>query len=266
MERLHDQPAGIPVVILLLGGTSESREAARLFVENGYEVLYTSTTGIISDLPAAVIHTVGALDEASFKDLLKRYPVRCIVDATHPFATVIKTLATRVAGEAGIPCIRLKRGGDEPHPDDPSVIVVDSLRQAVESMVTIPGGILSTIGTRMLPQLCEELGERRRDLAVRVLPVAASFTECEKCGIHPSRIVAMQGPFDKAFNRWCIERFSAATMLTKESGDRGGFGEKVEACRETGCRLVVIRRPVTGTVTMCESAKRCLEMFGTMGL
>ena len=251
-------------MIMVLGGTGESREAAQLFVQNGYEVLYTSTTGIIAGLPEQVVHAVGELDETSFKGLLQRYPVRCIVDATHPFATAIKTLAEQMAQAAGIPCIRFEREGAATHHDDPSVVVVDSLRNAVEKITQVSGGILSTIGTRMLPRLCEELGVRRCDLAVRVLPVAASIVECEKCGIHPSRIVAMQGPFDKAFNLWCIKRFKVTTMFTKESGDRGGFSEKVEACREKGCRLVVLRRPVNSAVTVCKTIQRCLEVLNTM--
>ena len=251
-------------MILLLGGTGESREAARLFVENGYRVFYTSTTGILSGLPDAVIHTVGALDETSFNELLHRYPITCIVDATHPFATAIRALAATMADRAAIPCIRIERGKNETALADPSIIAVDSLSGAVKVVAEIPGGILSTIGTRMLPQLCSKLGSRRRDLAVRVLPVAPSIAVCEQYGIHPSRIIAMQGPFDKAFNIWCISKFRAAVMITKESGDRGGFGEKLEACRETGTALIVIRRPVTDSVTVCETAARCLEVLDTL--
>lgn len=264
MEWQNGKSTGVWTVILVLGGTSESRDAAKLFVENGYQVIYTSTTGIISDIPAAAIHTVGELDETSFRELLKHHPINCIVDATHPFATAIKSLAVRTADTAGIPCIRLEREGDKPQYGDPSVIVVDSLQHAVESITFIPGGILSTVGTRMLSQLCEALGERRRDLVVRVLPLIASLTECEKCKFHASRIIAMHGPFDKAFNLWCIERFKITTMLTKESGERGGFKEKIEACREAGCTLVVIGRPNIDAEIVCRTPEQCLKIIESM--
>ena len=252
-------------MILVLGGTGESREVATICSARGYDVLYTSTTGIIAGLPEAVEHVVGELDERSFSTLLQQYPVRCIVDATHPFATAITALAARMAETAGIPCIRLERNVDITRYDDPSVVVADSTAHAAEMIVQEAGGILSTVGTRMLPQLCKALGERRSDLAVRVLPMRASLAECEKCGIHPSRIIALQGPFDKTFNLWCINRFAATTLLTKESGDRGGFGEKVEACRETGCRLVVLRRPAHKAVTVCENVTACLELLAATG-
>jgi precorrin-6x reductase len=209
-------------MILVLGGTSESREVTELLIESGYEVLYTSTTGIIAGLSEPVVHLIGELDETSFKDLLEQYPVRCIIDATHPFAMVIKTLAEQMAVAAGIPCIRLERNHDTSVDDDPSVATVESLRSAVEKIAPVSGGILSTIGSRLLPQLCEELGERRRDLIVRVLPVSASIAECEKYGIHPSRIIAMQGPFDRAFNLWC-KTVQCHYHATKGSGDRGGL-------------------------------------------
>ena len=36
-------------------------------------------------------------------------------------------------------------------------------------------------------------------------------------------------------------------LVTKDTGKAGGFGEKVQAAREAGARLLVIRRPVMET-------------------
>ena len=252
-------------MILLLGGTSESREVAQVLSANGHEVLYTSTTGIITGLPESVTHTVGALDKTSFNALLHRYPVRCIIDATHPFATTISTLAADVANRAGIPCIRFERETGATAMDDSSIDSVNSLSEAIIAVADIPGVIISTLGTRMLPRLCRELGPRCKDIVVRVLPLGASIAVCEHCGIPPSHIIAMQGPFDKAFNLWCISKFHAAVMITKESGDRGGLKDKVDACRESGCTLVVIRRPMPDDGIVCDTAERCLELLSSMG-
>ena len=40
-----------------------------------------------------------------------------------------------------------------------------------------------------------------------------------------------------------MRQYQIAWMVTKDSGKAGGFDEKMEACRETGTRPVVIERP-----------------------
>ena len=40
-----------------------------------------------------------------------------------------------------------------------------------------------------------------------------------------------------------IHQFDIAWMVSKESGRAGGFLEKYQAAKETGCRMIVIGRP-----------------------
>ena len=44
-------------------------------------------------------------------------------------------------------------------------------------------------------------------------------------------------------NAATMRQYQIAWMVTKDSGKAGGFDEKMEACRETGTRPVVIERP-----------------------
>ena len=53
----------------------------------------------------------------------------------------------------------------------------------------------------------------------------------------------MQGPFSEQMNRTMIEEFQIQYLVTKESGATGGFIQKREAAKKTGCKLVVIERP-----------------------
>ncbi len=251
-------------MILVLGGTSESRDIAVLLVANGYQVLYSSTTGIIDDLPSSVERFTGMLDEQSLNRLLCRYTVGCVIDATHPFAVKISALAIGATREQAVPYIRLERHAQDDTADSGIVKHADTLEKAVQLARNIPGRILSTLGTRMLPHMCAELGDRAADLVARVLPISDSIMQCQKLGIHPSRICAMQGPFSREFNRLCIEHFTATTMLSKESGDHGGMQEKKDACIDTGCTLIVINRPPLQYPRVCTSAAECLDMLRTI--
>ena len=60
-------------------------------------------------------------------------------------------------------------------------------------------------------------------------------------------LIAMQGPFSKEMNVATIHQTGAKYFVTKESGKAGGFGEKVQAARETGAVLVAVGRPNRNT-------------------
>ena len=245
-------------MILVLGGTSESREVAILCAKRNYPVLYTSTMGIINDLPEAVERWTGILSPDSFRQLVDDKRVSCIVDATHPFAVEISRQAMHVCGGAGIPYLRLERPSTGDLERYAHVKTVLDVKRAAQAACRIPGAILSAVGVKNLPALVAELGDRRRDLIVRVLPIAESMEACAKLGIHPSRIIAMQGPFSKDFDSLLIKNFRITVMVSKESGDRGGLDAKIQACQETGCTLILIRRPVMKYPHMRETPEECM--------
>ena len=76
-----------------------------------------------------------------------------------------------------------------------------------------------------------------------MLPFASSLDACEASGIPRKNIIAMQGPFIKAINIALMEQFGINYMVTKDSGKEGGFDDKMEAAKEAGATLIVIKRP-----------------------
>jgi len=54
----------------------------------------------------------------------------------------------------------------------------------------------------------------------------------------------MQGPFDYEMNSAMLKMTGAKVMVTKDSGEIGGFEAKAAAAIALGCELVVIARPV----------------------
>ena len=79
-----------------------------------------------------------------------------------------------------------------------------------------------------------------------MLPTSNVLKKCEKLGITGSHLIAMQGSFPPEMNTLFLRQTKAKWLLTKDSGRAGGFQEKVEAARENGTRVVVIRRPEEG--------------------
>jgi len=55
--------------------------------------------------------------------------------------------------------------------------------------------------------------------------------------------LGMRGPFSVAFDAMLIRELGIKTVIAKESGDQGGLSDKITACRQTGCKLLIIARP-----------------------
>ena len=81
----------------------------------------------------------------------------------------------------------------------------------------------------------------------RVLPSVEAVGKCRELGFPPGHIIAMQGPFSRALNEALIDQFAIRTLVTKDSGDAGGFQAKAAAARATGCALLVVERPLEET-------------------
>ena len=247
-------------MILILGGTSESREIAVHLLKEHAHVLYASTTAIIKNLPENIQRFTGILTYESFVSLVQKKKISCIIDATHPFAVTISQLAMEIAQKRGIPYIRFERKSIDNFKNEQTVQRVSNIKQAAEVAKSKTGTIFSTIGTRILPELYQNLEDRKNDLLVRILPLVSSISLCENLGIHPSRIIAMQGPFSLSFNLYCIYQYNVTVMITKESGEQAWLHSKIDACDKTGCLLLIIKRPVLNYPIVCHTANECSNL------
>ena len=86
------------------------------------------------------------------------------------------------------------------------------------------------------------MGEKN-NLYVRILPTVDSVKKAEDLGYLPSKIIAIQGPVSKVLNKAMLESYKIDYLITKESGATGGEIEKIEACREYGTTVLVLKRP-----------------------
>ena len=245
-------------MILILGGTSEARELISLCVQQDMPVLYSSTTRILDETAPTVECLVGQLSPEALQGLILDRGISGIVDATHPFAVQISRLAMDVCNHTKTPYLRLEREAVPDLAGCRHVCPVETVEKAGCIACETPGKILSAIGIRKLPELVDQLGNRKGDLFARVLPVVDSLAVCDQLGIRPSHIIGMQGPFSAEFDAVLIRKWGIRTMIAKESGDRGGLFAKINACQKTGCKLVLVVRPVMQYPYQVSTPIKCL--------
>ena len=104
----------------------------------------------------------------------------------------------------------------------------------------LTGKILWTAGIRHLDMLA---GIPRADIFVRCLPVADSRDRCRAAGIPDANVITGFGPFSMADNERLYRECGIQILVTRESGDAGGFSEKVRPALALGLTVLVVARP-----------------------
>jgi precorrin-6x reductase len=85
-----------------------------------------------------------------------------------------------------------------------------------------------------------------REWFVRMTPEPALIRRAIELGIQRDHILAMQGPFSEEFNivLWRDQRIDC--VVTKDSGEPGGYGAKARAAAALRIPLLVVKRPRVG--------------------
>lgn len=229
--------------ICVFAGTTEGRELVEFL--SGQPVSVTACVATEYGetlLPAAENLTVSSkrLNTEEMEAMMSAEKYDLVIDATHPYAAVVTENIVQACAATGTEYLRLLRAENAA---PKGAVFVSSIEEAAAYLNGTHGNILLTTGSKELARYTsiEDFHER---VYARVLPMEESLRLCQAAELAPAHILAMQGPFSVEMNVAMLKSVSAKHMVTKESGSRGGFDEKVTAAREAGATLVVIGRPV----------------------
>ena len=193
----------------------------------------------------------GRMDRYQMEEFIRNQGIHLVIDATHPHARLVSEEIQEACGRTGVRLERcLRAEGEQNKARD--WVEVDSIQEAVSFLSSVSGVIFATTGSKELEALCQ-IPDYQKRVYARVLPTSNVLKKCEKLGITGSHLIAMQGPFSTEMNTLFLRQTKAEGLLTKDSGRAGGFQEKVEAARENGTRVVVIRRPKENGISLEEA-------------
>lgn len=233
-------------MVFVFSGTSEGREVC----EKLSHAMVKSLAFVATEYGNAVMKedenirvSVGRLNAADIADLIKRDAPDYVIDATHPHATEITENIKAACIQTGYEKKYIRVGRSiKALDDDETVLNVSSAEEAAKVIKNYTdGNILLTTGVKELKTFCENSSVRER-LIVRIIPGRESLDEVLRLEIPVGHIVAMEGPFSLNMNKALIEQYNIKVLVTKNSGQRGGFEEKIDACRALGVKAVVIDR------------------------
>jgi precorrin-6A/cobalt-precorrin-6A reductase len=249
-------------MILLLGGTTEGRQLAEALVQEGTPLIVSKATSYPQGLGGAQV-IEGPLERDDLAFLIRSREVRLVVDATHPYAARISSIAMEVCKEEAVPYLRFERF-EPPLPREPFIQEAASFEEAARLAARGARTMLLTTGVSSLVHFKVHAAASGCRIVARILPREESIKQCLDAGLQASDIITGLGPFSLKENLDHIKRFNVDVLVTKSSGTEGGLPEKVEAARLSGCRLVVVVRPRLNYPTVAYTVEEALVSIEKM--
>lgn len=231
----HNTP---PIDILIIGGTTEGRTAVST-CEEAQKPYFYSTKSDSQEIDCLHgQHISGGFDAEAMIHFCKEYKIKLIIDAAHPFAMNVHTNIGIAAEACSIPIVRIERHFPE-HND--AFVWCDSYEEAIDHLKT--SGIkrlLALTGVNTIQKLKDYWTSSDNDVYFRIMNRKESLEEVDRAKFPHERLIFYD---DHQDDRLLFSQISPQAIITKESGETGGFTTKTEIALEMGIPVLVIRRP-----------------------
>ena len=245
-------------MILIFGGTTEGRMAADVCEAAG-KPYYYSTRSAMQDVELHNgVRLNGALTLSDIMSFSDAKGVRCIIDAAHPFAERLH----RTIEQTHLPVIRLQRQFGE---KVDGAVYCEDYADAMRQMEKIGvKRLLALSGANTISKLQPWWSEHPS--VFRILHREESVAMAKRCGLPMENVIfyndALRLPTADE-EKDMMRSVGCDAIITKESGENGGFRSKVQAALSLGMRVFVVKHPPLPSqwhyVTGPHSLRRAIE-------
>lgn len=223
-------------MILILGGTTEGRTAVRVADEAGKSYFYSTKEEWQEIVCKHGIRITGGMNTEEMKSFCRKNNIRLLVDAAHPFASQLHQTVAETSWALNLPVIRFERK----YPPRTQTIIwcedyTDAIRRLEKAGVN---HLLALTGVQTIGKLRPYW--EKHTCWFRVLERDASITLAQKQGFSKEHLVFYRAGESEAL---LIDKLHPQAILTKESGESGGFPEKVKAAQAAKIPVFAIKRP-----------------------
>lgn len=248
-------------MILIFGGTTEGRLAARV-CDEAQKPFFYATKGSLQQVTMANGKQIqGAMLVKDILDFCNMHNIKLIVDAAHPFAENLHSNIAKASGLLKIPVIRLER--EFQHITNNNIHYVDSYHDAIALLEKQNyNKLLALTGVNTIAKL-KPYWEKHYTL-FRILDRAESHEKAQVNGFPKDQLLYYQkGTDEKAL----FQSIAPSAIITKESGESGGFSDKINAACSLSIPTIVVKRPTLSpkfiTVTGQHGLRKQIEQLVT---
>lgn len=238
--------------VLILGGTTESRElAARLAVGLNTEVVLSLAGRTREPIKYPVPLRIGGFGGPSgLGSYLFERRIDLLIDATHPFAAQMSRHAAIAAVETGVPFFKLCRPAWSQAEGD-RWIDAGSISDAVSKLGTTGRRVFVALGRQELEPL--SAAPHHSYLVRSVDPIDPPLD------LPDARYIESRGPFALEAERELLAGERIEAILAKNSGGDATYG-KIEAARALGIEVVLVHRPKREDVETVETMAEAMAL------
>ena len=166
-------------------------------------------------------------------EYLVRARIDALIDATHPYASIISANAAAASGNAHVPLVALRRPPWAKIEGDRWTLASD-VNAAVEALGKAPRRVFVALGRN---ELAPFGGAPQHYYLIRsVDPVAPPLP------LPHADYIACRGPFSEAEDRALLKAHRIEALVAKNSGGTATYG-KIAAARALGLEVIILRRP-----------------------
>ena len=240
--------------VLILGGTTEASELARLLAADSRFETTLSLAGRTSNPRTQPVRTrIGGFGGADgLAAWLAQQAIEAVIDATHPYADQISSNAVAACERLAIPLATILRPAWPAEPDDQWLTVANA-EAAAEALGPEPRRVFLSLGRLELGAFASSPHHHylaRTDRPAGGYRAAADVS-----------LIFDRGPFDEPAETALLVNEKIDVLVSKNSGGTATY-PKIAAARKLGIPVVMIARPhkLHGhVVDTAEAAAKWLE-------
>lgn len=229
-------------MILIFGGTTEGKQVVQLMQTLRQAYHYSTKTKVEYEEDQWGHYRWGAFDEKNLKAYLQDHQIHCIINAAHPFASLLHSTIATVAQQSKIPVYRLKREYEAPVIQQ-GVYYVEDYEAALRLLEKVFQGkkLLALTGVQSIAKLKSYW--QKHSTFFRILDRASSLAVAAEDHFPIEQLIL-------AYPNNCLEKeievykaCGAEVILTKESGKSGFLGTKIQAALALELPIIILKRP-----------------------
>ncbi|UWR22331.1 cobalt-precorrin-6A reductase [Sulfitobacter sp. S190] len=239
--------------VLLLGGTTEASQLARLLKTADIETVFSYAGRTNTPIEQPVPVRVGGFGgEEGFDRYLAQAGITHVIDATHPFAATMAHTVHTVCTARTLPVLRLARAPWQPQAGDDWQSVPD-IAAAIGALPDAPASVFLAIGRMHVDQFAAKPAHR---YLLRLVDAPQ-----HPPALPQHQIVVARGPFDVAGDRALMKAHGVTHLVAKNAGGTGAVA-KITAARALAVRVIMIDRPYRPPVETVTSPEGVLVWLG----
>lgn len=249
-------------MILVLGGTTEGRKAVETLDKAGKTFFYSTKSNLQKVVSNNAVRITGGLDSEAMSCFCQKNDIRLIIDAAHPFASQLHATVGEVSSKLSIPVIRYERHYQE---HDQRIIWCDDYDDAVAKLRRDKvKNLLALTGVQTISKLKGYWKDN--SCRFRILKREESLDKAMKAGFPKENLCYYDETGDII---GLIQTYHPDAIITKESGESGGFDSKVVEALSYGIKVYAVCRPplpdgfitVSGEYGLRKSVEKLLPGF-----